>query len=429
MPEKISDIYYPKLNQPLEPESVKSDLESPRKKISKRRKFFPLIFLGIILFLGIFFAVFSLSQAQIEIWPETQILTFKEKVEVNTKTERADFEKKVFPGEIFELELEKSKEFTASGKSLQGEKAKGVIQVYNTYSTESQVLIANTRFISAEGKLFRSLKRVVIPGGKYDEKGKLTPGFLDIEVAAAEAGEEYNIGPSTFSIPGFAGTPKYTSFYGKSFSDMQGGFQGEIPQVTQEDLRKAEDAILDNLLEEGEKNLKNQIEGDFVLLQDAFRAENIEFLPGVKAGENLSSFNSQIKGNFKAIIFKHSDLEKFTKTLILNRIPENEILPLESFWMEVKIQEESLKSDDYKIYSIDWERGLIVLDLEVSAKAYPVPQEALVKRVLVGKSVKEAEILLSNQPQVKKAEVKLRPFWLKRIPQKADKIKLKLTID
>ncbi|MEK6555804.1 MAG: hypothetical protein AABZ31_11215, partial [Bdellovibrionota bacterium] len=41
---------------------------------------------------------------------------------------------------------------SSSGKTIQEARAKGVIQVYNAYSTEDQVLIANTRFISADGK-------------------------------------------------------------------------------------------------------------------------------------------------------------------------------------------------------------------------------------------------------------------------------------
>ena len=199
MPEKISDIYFPKTSPDLEPKTESPQKiprqKSPRQKLPKRRNFLPLFFGVIIILVIVLFAVFSLSQAKIEIWPETKLLSFQERIEVNTNAESPDFEGKVFPGKGFEIELEESQTFSSSGKTLQGTKAKGVIQVYNAYSKDPQVLVANTRFISAEGKLFRSLKRVVIPGGTYDTKNKLTPGILDIEVVAAETGEEYNIGP------------------------------------------------------------------------------------------------------------------------------------------------------------------------------------------------------------------------------------------
>lgn len=434
MPEKISDIYFPKTSPDFEsknefPRIVK---KTPRQKVPKqkspKRNFLPLFFGAIVILAIVVFAVFSLSQAQINIWPETKILSFQERIEVNTRAQSPDFEGKVFPGKAFEIALEESQTFSATGKTLQGTKAKGAIQIYNAYSTDPQVLVANTRFISSEGKLFRSLKRVVIPGGKYDAKGKLVPGALDIEVAAAQAGEEYNIGPSTFSIPGFAGTVKYTVFYGKSFSAMSGGFQGEAPQVKEEDLRQAEETLSRKILEKGESELKKKLPPDIILIQDAYKIEVKEFIPGAKAGDAVLNFNSQIKGSLKAIAFKQSDLENFAQNLILEKVPQDDNFFLESFWTEIKVQDSSFKLD-YKIYSIDFEKGIMALDSESSAKVYPSFEQALFKKAFVGRSLEEAEIMLSSQPQIKKAEVGLKPFWVQKIPQDLDKIKIKINID
>ena len=110
-------------------------------------------------------------------------------------------------GEVLEAEKEVSQNFTAHGKKLKSTKAHGTMRIYNNYSTAAQTLVATTRFISNEGKLFRTKERVVIPGGYY-EGGKLAAGFIDIEVIADQPGEDYNIDPSTFSIPGFVGTSK-----------------------------------------------------------------------------------------------------------------------------------------------------------------------------------------------------------------------------
>lgn len=427
MPEKISDIYYPEsdnLSLKSEPEVKKEVFTRRPPKKTKKKNFFLLLFLGgIVLLILLVFTTFLLAKAQIELWPETKNFDLEERIEINTTKDVSDFEAKIFPGKIFEITREESDEFSSSGKALQEGKAKGVIQVYNAYSTENQVLVANTRFISADGKLFRSLKRVVIPGGKYDANGKLVPGFLDVEVVAAEAGEEYNIGPSTFSIPGFAGTPKYTSFYGKSFSPMKGGFRGQTPQVTQEDLNLAEKVLSEKILENGKDVLKKQIPPDFILVEDAYKSEIIEFLPGVKAGDTVAVFNPRAKGSLKAIAFKRSDLENFVKGLAISRVSQDESFSLEGFWIESKIQEQSFKLD-YRVYSIDWEKGVMILDLLFSAKIYPVAEETLLKKALVGKSLKEVESSLSSQPQIRKVQVRLRPFWLFKVPQNLNKIKI-----
>jgi len=96
-------------------------------------------------------------------------------------------------------------------------KATGIITIYNTYSSSPQTLVKTTRFVSEGGKLFRTTKTIVVPGADASS-GKIVPGSTTVEVIASEPGNEYNIGPSTFSIPGFKGTPKYLAFYGESFS-------------------------------------------------------------------------------------------------------------------------------------------------------------------------------------------------------------------
>src|SRR3989344_2102405 len=95
----------------------------------------------------------------------------KAKIEINTEEGGVNVLGKTIPGNFFEEELEVSQEFKATGKTKIAGKARGQIRVYNAYSTSSQSLIANTRFISAEGKLFKSIKAVTIPGGKQSGGG------------------------------------------------------------------------------------------------------------------------------------------------------------------------------------------------------------------------------------------------------------------
>jgi len=427
MPEKIFDILPPQSIPSSEPERIPQKLL--KKKISKRKKVLSWIFFlvfGILILTGAI-AYFSLSRAQIEIWPETKNLNYKEKIEINTRQNQSDFEAKIFPGKVFDVEIETSQDFPSTGKISKEEKAQGQIRVYNAYSDSPQVLIANTRFISAEGKLFRSVEKVTIPGGTYDEKGKLIPGSIDIQVVAAETGPEYNIGPSTFSIPGFAGTPKYTAFYGKSSTAMTGGFRGEASQATQEDLGGAKQTLTDKLFQEGNTALINKIPSGFVLLKDALKEETAEFTPSVQPGTESPNFNLKLKMRLEVLTFKKSDLENFAKSFILAQIPETEA-PVNSFWSKEKIQEESFKID-YAFSSIDWKVEKMILNLEISAKIYPDIQEGILKKALLGKSLKEAQVLLEDQPKIKKTEIKFWPFWVEKIPQKEEKIEIKLNLE
>jgi len=451
MPEKFFDIFPPKTfpvlksekgfqETPSEPspkippktlpkKPLKPVLRTAKKKFSIK-KIITFIVFGVLILAGIFL-YFALSRAQIEIWPETETLNFKDRVQIDTQKSQPDFSAKIFPGKIFEDDLEASQDFSSTGKISKAEKAQGQIRVYNAYSNASQALIVNTRFISSEGKLFKSLERITIPGGTYDSKGKLTPGFLDVRVIAAESGPGYNIGPSTFSIPGFVGTPKYTAFYGKSTSAMTGGFEGEASQVAQTDLDNAKDTLVKKLVEEEKASLKNKISPDIVLLNEALVEEIASSTSSAQAGAEAKNFNLRIKIHFKALTFKKSDLDSFAKGFLDSQVVQknqHEIFGAESFWTEKKIQENSFKID-YSLYSIDWQAKKIFLDLNFSAKIYPDINSKNLKKAVSGKSSKEVQVLLSNQPYVKKSEIKLWPFWVKKIPQSEGRIRINLSLE
>jgi len=421
MAKKIFDIFPPKTipTPPLEKEG-KEPLPSFEKVIpsppSKKKKCWKMV--GRVLFFLIIAAIFCqifLARVEIVIWPETKSLNFKEKVAIDSKISQVDVANKIIPGKIFEDQKSASQQFSSSGKIFKKAEARGIIRVYNNYSTSPQVLMAATRFISDTGKLFRSVKKVTIPGGKY-EKDKLVPGELDVEVEAAEAGPDYNIGPATFSIPGFAGTPKYTAFYGKSFSPMAGGFLGEVPQVTQEDLEKAKNILQDKLKKESRDSIRAKISEDFILLDEGISQEIIDASSLIKAGAEVEKFIFQVEIKTLAIVFKKSDLENFASELIDLNTPEDK-----------KVQKESLKIS-YSPESVNIKEEKITLNLDISAKIFTDIDEISLKKALVGKSLKETQTLLEEFPKIIKAQVKVFPFWIKKVPSVQEKIKIKLNI-
>jgi len=425
MPQKIFDIlppgYPPKVGPPTAFGQEKPS--KPAEKISsphfKGKKYWEMVG-GIlaILILAFLFCYFTLSKAEIEIWPETESLTFETKATIDSEGKNIDVSNKVIPGKTIVVEKTVSEEFPSSGKILKEKKAEGIIRVYNAYSTSSQALVSNTRFISAEGKLFRSLEKVTIPGGKY-EGGKLVPGELDVKVVADQSGPEYNITATTFSIPGFAGTAKYTKFYGKSSENMTGGLREKVPQVTQDDLYLAQKTLEERALKESDTALKEKISSDplLVLLKEAQASEILETFSLARPKEELEKFNFQVKAKSEALVFNTKDVENFIKDFILSQIPESK-----------KLHQESLKTN-YLPETINLKTGKIILSLKAEAKIYSDINQTDLKRNLGRKSLAEAKIFLENQPHVTKTQVRFWPFWVKKVPEDADKIEIKLRID
>ncbi|MCD6402304.1 hypothetical protein J7L36_00395 [bacterium] len=368
-----------------------------------------------ILFLAGIFSIFILPKAEIIIEPDSEIESFDTNLTVDTKLTTADFASAVIPGRMFELEKEVVDEFPATGKAIEEKKAEGIIRVYNAYSTSPQVLVATTRFVSADGKLFRSIERVTIPGGHY-EGGKFVPGFLDIKVRADKPGEEYNIEPTTFSIPGFAGTPRYTYFYGKSFQPMTGGVKREVQVVTEEDLSNAREKLIEKATTECNLALQEEIPPEFTALESLQKIEIIETSSSANAGEKVDSFTFKVKAHKKAIAFKKEDIQNFVKQYISFQIPTDQ-----------KLYQESLKIN-YFAKNVDFENGKATLSLVIKAIVYSDIDTLTTKRVLKGKTLNETKMFLESRPEVNKSSVSFWPFWVKKVPQDESKIYIRLKI-
>lgn len=417
MVKKIFDILppTPEERKPLLSKKVNLPIFFEKKRWKIRWGIIPLILILVGIFCY-FILPYWWAEAEIEVWPKTEPYSLKTKITADINFQEIDLFNKIVPAKIFESEKIISEEFPSSGKELLEKKAEGIIRVYNNYSTQNQVLVANTRFVSAEGKLFRSIEKAIIPGGKYEE-GKFIPGYLDIKVSADKPGEEYNIGPTTFSIPGFAGTPLYTKFYGKSFQPMKGGEVKEVSIVSQKDIEEAQKVLTEKIKEEVKLVLKEKIPSEFDLLKESQETKILEITPLAQPGQQLEKFKFQVKAKVKALAFKPEDIKNFLINFIPSQIPS-----------EKKVLPESLEIS-YFPQNINLEEGQILLSLEAKIKIFSEIDAVSVKKGLTGKSIAETKFFLENQPEINRAEVKLWPFWLKRIPEDLRKIKIKLNFD
>lgn len=398
MPKKFFDIIPPqKINQ-----RQKSAIMRKKHPKSRFKKNIAGIFCLFLIFViaGIFL---FLSKIKIEIWPEI------EKVEFG--------EKKIIPARIFICEKNVSEEFSSSGSLLKEVKARGIVRIYNGYSAYPRTLVPS-RFVSADGKLFWSIKTITIPGEKY-EKGKLVPGYIDTEVEAVQAGEEYNIGPSTFALPALAGTPLYTAVYGKSFSAMNGGLKKEVAQVSQADLDRAKNILIEKLKTECRDSLKTELPADFVLLDETMSQEIVDYSSSQLAGAEADSFNFQVKIKSKTLGLRKADIDDLAKDLIKSNIAK-----------ENNFKEDSLETNySLSLENVVDEAKAVTLDLRVKADIYPNINIEGIKKALSGKSLEEVKIALSDLDGVAKTKIKSWPFWINKFPDFPDKVEIVLKLD
>ncbi len=315
------------------------------------------------------------------------------------------------PARMIRAEKTLSKEFDATGSSSTSENAKGKIKVYKAFSSSPQTMVATTRFLSKEGKLFRLVKTTIIPGAQVSG-GKLTPSYISVDVAADQAGPDYNIGPTTFSIPGFLGTPKHAGFYGESNSYMAGGASvGQYKIATKEDIDKA-DTILKN---EIASFLNNELD-----LQVKYLSGKFELLDGAKNVVIISSaqlqaigdkFRLEYKGNASAIVFNRDDLlELLSRDIFAKSKGESNLI------------KEGIKVI-YEGILANVEKGQISFIVKYDGKAQKPLEKDLLADKIAGASAEKLNEILNEEP-IEGATVTFRPFWLRSVPSDKSKINI-----
>lgn len=395
--------------EPKEDRIFAEDLFAPKVKRKRKKAFIIagivcLIILSIILY-------FSLSKAEVIIKPKIETMQFQTELNIDKNVAFIDLESSKVPGQFFQVEKEGEREFPATQEKDLREEAKGVITVFNQYSSAPQTLVETTRFISEDGKLFRTTKTIVIPGAEVEE-GQIIPSSIDVEVIAAEPGEKHNIGPSSFTIPGFKGTAKYTGFYGKSTQSMTGGIIGKVKVVSANDIQGAKDILAVGLKEQAEKELEKRIPTELKILKDTTLVEVVESSSSVDADQPAEKFTVRVKVMAKVLGFDENDAISLINDNLKNKIPENKVIMPDT--IEI----------NYTITDINIEKGIARLTCEVKENiAWEIDTEEI-KKVLAGKNEIEVRQYLASCSEIESAKVVFWPFWVKKIPSKESKIKV-----
>lgn len=393
-PRKLFDISPPR-------PKVKAQKEKPLLKLGTKKFRLKLavlsrtkvIALGTVVFAVLLF--FSLhvwlAHAKVNIWPVSREAVLQETISVEPGA-GSSAAKKTIPGTVLEQEQSGTKLFSSTGKETQETKAQGTIRVFNNQA-KTQILIAQTRFISEDGKLFRSTSRITIESG----------GFTDVAVVAAETGSDYNIGPSNFSLPGLLGSALYTLVYGKSSQDMAGGGRTQVSVVTKEDLRSAEEAFTKELLASAKDQLYKSSLAPTTIIDESLREEVIKASSSVEEGAPISQFHVTGKVKVRALAFSQNELEALAKEIVTIGMSKDE-----------KLQEQTL-SIIRKSATFASATQKALLELEIRAKVYQDIDREELKQLLLQRSKAEAQQFLLDYPQIEKFEFSFFPFWKQEI--------------
>ena len=384
------------------------DEELEMEKTKKSRFLFKFIISFLILvLLGAFGAVMlnRISTAAVNISPykETLAVDSRLRARANTTTDGLPFE-------IAQLSAEESGLITATGITSGGQRASGKITVYNNYGSAPQKLIANTRFETSDGKVYRIKGAISVPG----------MGVLEATVYADQAGEEYNIGPSDFTLPGLKGGPRFEKVFAKSKTTMSGGSSGNSRIVNKEDIESVKAAVNEKLKNRLTETLSKQKPEGYVLFADAVKIEYAENPDNPKVGDSSGrSMAFKTKGSATGYLFKKDALAKALaddSSGDLKKAPKNEPVAVDN-----------VESLDFSLISVDAKNKEITVRLKGNADFVWVVDTAKLLEEIINYKGKDYTSVFQNYPAIEKAAIVQSPKWWPRFPK--DKSKININID
>jgi hypothetical protein len=394
--------------------------EAELKKLPQKRKGFNWrLSLGILALLIIGGMVYQIgfSSFHLTVYPQTQLVSLEKEILVAVN-EEAIGEPGVIQGKFLTDSREESEIFPATGQTSKGQKAEGIVKVYNAYRPAQAITLRPmTRFLSSSGKYFQVPEELYLPAAHW-EGGKLIPSVVETRVVAMEAGPDYNIDSDEFSVPGLAGSLYYDYIHAQSSSAMTGGSLAAVAQVTEEDLQLARESLKENLFAQSATVLQEEAGSTFIFLPAALSQEIVEGSSSVEAGEEVENFDYQLSITSQALVFSEEKVIELIKEEIQEKVgPEKEIVP------------DSLTITYYPL-AVNFDRQIIDCNLKATAKVYPVFSQGDLKELIAGQRIGEVQTIIRESfPQFEEIQGHIKPFWTRKVPADFSRIEVEVYLD
>ncbi len=271
-------------------------------------------------------------------------------------------------------------------------KAGGLVRITNSY-TRNQSLVASTRLMTADNKIFRISTAVTVPVG----------GSVTVFAEADQEGDDYLIGPSKFTIPGlWEGVQD--KIYAESSSDMTYERHASA-NITQDMVDAGKNSIDEKILTQALTDFQK----DYPELQNLSREQlfpkNTTVSTDPAIGTEASSVNITVTKTVATIMTDRVKLEDTLREKLIAQLPNPDAF--------IKVIPDTLS---FTIAALDETNGIAQLDTKLDAWVHSkssIPDVDLGN--LAGKTKAQALDYL-HQNGVTEATISTFPSWSPTLP-------------
>lgn len=376
--------------------------KSPKKKISLYSRL-ALKFLILVGVLAVLVFYFSFSKLTILVTPQVEAIgdtLFLRVGDSNaSSTILADDAREKVSGSVNEYQVEVTKVYSATGEDALGQEVTGKVTLVNNY-IKDQPLVATTRLLSGDNKLFRLKNAVTIPAG----------GKIEAEIYADKIAPEMAINPAHFTIPGL-----WAGLQDKIYADSSEPF---VYQTSSEKYVKAADLQLalrevDSLVMAKAKENQNFPAGSVVLYEVL---DSVDAKTSAQAGDKVKEFTLTAKAKVAVVVFLKQDVEKLAAAKLNLLIPDDKELS------EFKPESLSYTLEDYN----ESEKAAAVKASFSGLMILKNNADIIDREKLINLNSSQIATYLSDYPEIGHYELKFFPTFVKKAPHLIDRIEVKI---
>jgi hypothetical protein len=351
------------------------------------------------------FGLFAFRSTTVTVTPRMQAVTFDETSHFTAYPETTAASG-TLPYKVISSDLDDSEPVEAQGMQHVETKASGSITVYNAYSSSPVRLIKDTRFESPDGLIYRTPAAVLIPGMKSG-----VPGSVSVTVVADQAGDQYNIAPARFTVPGLkSSAAMYAGVYAKSSEQLSGGFIGDQPAVAPATLTATISAVRARLAASALSSAASN--ADYIQFPDLMQITYQDMPSTTEAGGGVRIHE---KAHIEMIAFPK---DAFTHAVSASVSADAGNAPITLHQGTGFAAHTSLSPESWGSQPLDFVlAGQAQLVWDVDTEALGV--------ALAGRDESAFQTIISSFPGIKEAHARIQPFWKSVFPNPS---KIKITV-
>jgi hypothetical protein len=305
-------------------------------------------------------------------------------------------------GIIGNLVISETKTYPTTGEKPLNEEVNGKVTIYNNYY-KNQPLVASTRLLSSDGKLFRTKSTVNVPAG----------GSVDVEVYADNPADLISLPPTRFTLPAlWAGLQD--KIYAESKAEMAKGSQVKH-FVTQADIDGAIKDLRDALI----KKAKDQVVGKekdydqvLYLVDEASMSSTIDS----NLNDGKESISGTMSANVDYVFFSSKDANEVIRAKFGSSIPKEK---------EIVIFDD--KSVKYSLNECSAANGTASINTTFEGKiSMKNEAEILDRQKIIGLTKNQLEDYIKKIPEIASYDIQFTPSFVKRVPNLVDRINIEV---